>query len=198
LMLSAGTVRAAVAADATEARKELLAGNYKDVVDRLQPIVRDGASDEWVTILVRALLATGRNAEADTIMTDALRRDPSSIVLRWLSRDVAYANDRPTQAAARASEIYELFKNRQWMYREPADTVVFGRTALAIGADPKDVLDRVYSVAQRADPKLRDVYLARGDLALDKCPTTPTCILAGRGPMRVASARRPRNRLKRR
>ncbi|MCX6950662.1 MAG: peptidase MA family metallohydrolase, partial [Verrucomicrobia bacterium] len=46
--------------------------------------------------------------------------------------------------------------------------VVFGRAALLSGADPKAVLEKVYAVAQKADPKLRDVYLARGELALEK------------------------------
>jgi tetratricopeptide (TPR) repeat protein len=37
-----------------------------------------------------------------------------------------------------------------------------------MGVDPKNVLDAVYATAQKNNPKLRDVYLARGELALEK------------------------------
>src|SRR5438132_891073 len=37
-----------------------------------------------------------------------------------------------------------------------------------LGMDPKDILEKVFGTAQKSDPKLRDVYLARGDLAMDK------------------------------
>src|SRR5207248_671892 len=34
--------------------------------------------------------------------------------------------------------------------------------------DPKTVLDKVLATAKKSDPKLRDVYLAAGELALEK------------------------------
>jgi len=43
-----------------------------------------------------------------------------------------------------------------------------GRAALGRGADPKLVLDRLYEPAKVLDRKLRDPYLAMGELALDK------------------------------
>jgi tetratricopeptide (TPR) repeat protein len=46
--------------------------------------------------------------------------------------------------------------------------VVFGKAALLKGADPKKVLDTLFDVARKAEPTLREVYLAIGDLALDK------------------------------
>src|SRR4051812_39712767 len=61
-----------------------------------------------------------------------------------------------------------MVQARAYMYRNPADMVIYGRMALALGADPKDVLEKLYAAAQKADPKLRDVYLARGELALEK------------------------------
>src|SRR6185295_5468037 len=48
------------------------------------------------------------------------------------------------------------------------DLVVFGRAALQLNADPKDVLEKVFGTAQKAEPKLREIYLARGELALEK------------------------------
>ena len=40
--------------------------------------------------------------------------------------------------------------------------------ALLLGADPKMVLDRLFEPVKKAAPDLRDIYLATGQLALDK------------------------------
>jgi tetratricopeptide (TPR) repeat protein len=158
--------RAATPADADEAFRR---GEYERVISDATKGVREapGQSD-WPLLLVRALLTVGRNAEADAAMKQALAHDSSSIRLRWLARDVARANNRPEEATTRVSEIRRLVAMRPWNYRDPRDMVIFGRAALLLGADPKEVLDRVYRTAQTAAPKLRDVYLARGELALDK------------------------------
>jgi tetratricopeptide (TPR) repeat protein len=159
----------AAAPDAADVQRELLAGNYAFVIERATAALRDpSAGNEWIPLLVQAQLAVGRYSAAGTTMAEALERDPASIRLRWLARDVALANGRPEDAANFVDQIRRYFSSRQWMYRAPADLVVFGRAALLFGADPKEVLDKVFATAQKADPKLRDVYLARGELALDK------------------------------
>lgn len=157
------------AAEPAEVRKEFLAGNYSFALTESETGLRSSPGNiDWQLLRVEVLLATGRYAEADAAMAVALGSDPANIRLRWLSRDVAFVNGRPEEAAKRADEVYRFFSGRQWMYRQPADLVVFGRAALLLGADPKDILDKVYAVAQKAEPKLRDVYLARGELALGK------------------------------
>ncbi len=157
------------AADVGEVRRKFMAGEYEYALKESEIGFRETpASFDWQMLRVEVLLATGRYGEADSTMKEALNSDPSSIRLRWLSRSVATANGRPEEAARRLEEIQRLVTGRLWMYRNPADLVIFGRMALALGNDPKDVLDRVYGVAQKADPKLRDVYLARGELALEK------------------------------
>ncbi len=167
--LAWGGALALRAADAADAQHDLLAGNYTDVIDHAKAALQDPAAPtEWSPLLVKALLAVGRNADASTAMTEALRRDPASIQLRWLARDVDYANDHPEAAVQRVDEIRRLVEMRQWMYRTPADLVIFGRVALLLGADPKDVLEKLYGTALKSDPKLREGYLARGELALDK------------------------------
>ncbi|MBI5767549.1 MAG: tetratricopeptide repeat protein [Verrucomicrobia bacterium] len=158
------------AADVASVRKSLLKGDYAEVIQVAGPAVASGAADaEWHRLLIEAQLATGKYAEAATAMAVALAQDNASLQLRWLSREVAFANGRPEEAAQRVEEIYRLFRARSYnSARSPADIVVFGRTAVLMGSDPKDVLEKVYAVAQKADPKLRDVYLARGELALSK------------------------------
>ncbi len=159
------------AAEIAEAQRDLLAGKYDAVAKSAREQLRaqpDAPATDWSIVLVRALLATGRNGEADRTMTEALARDPRSIRLKWLARDVALANGRPEDAALRHDEILKAVRMSPWIYRGPADLVVFGRAALLAGADPKDVLEKVFGTAQKAEPKLRDVYLARGELALQK------------------------------
>ena len=51
---------------------------------------------------------------------------------------------------------------------DPPNIVALGRAALLLGADPKTVLERLFNPAQKADPDLRAVWLAKGELALDK------------------------------
>jgi tetratricopeptide (TPR) repeat protein len=157
------------AAEPAQVQRGLLAGNYAAVIKQARGELRDApANSEWSILLVQALLATGRYGEADAAMKDALTRNPRSIRLRWLSREVAFANGRPEEAAQRVDEVRVAVRDSSFQYHAPADLVVFGRAALLLGADPKDVLEKVYATAQKADPKLRDVYLARGELALEK------------------------------
>jgi tetratricopeptide (TPR) repeat protein len=157
------------AAEPAEVQRALLDGNYSAVIKQATGELRDApANTEWSLLLVQALLTVGRNAEADRVMKDALSRDARSIRLRWLAREVAFANGRPQEAAERVDEIRRAMRDSPWLYRAPADIVVFGRAALLLGADPKDVLEKLFAMAQKADPKLRDTYLARGELALEK------------------------------
>ncbi len=165
----AGSTLVGFGAEPAEVQRGLLAGNYAAVIKQVQGELRDNpGSTEWSLLLVRALLTVGRIGEADAVMKEALARDSRSIRLRWLARDVALANGRTEEAAQRVDEVRLAVRDSSYQYRSPADLVVFGLAALQLGADPKDVLERLFAVAQRGDPKLRDVYLARGQVALDK------------------------------
>ncbi len=157
------------AAEVAEVQRALLEGSHAIVIKQATAELRDGAGNsDWSMLLARALLQTGKLAEADATVKEAIAKDARSIRLKWLAREVALAAGRAEEAAARVDEIRRAVRDAYWMYRSPADLVVFGRAALAIGADPKEVLEKVFAVAQKADPKLRDVYLARGELALEK------------------------------
>jgi tetratricopeptide (TPR) repeat protein len=157
------------AADPAEVQRGLLAGNYAAVIKQAIGELREAPGNaEWTLLLVRAYLATGKYAEADRAVKEGLAREPRSIRLRWMAREVALANGRTDEAAERTEEVRRAVRDSTWMYRSPADLVVFGRAALVLGADPKEVLDKVFATAQKSDPKLRDVYLARGELALEK------------------------------
>src|SRR5207237_1396086 len=132
------------AAEPAEVQKSLLAGNYSQVIKQATGELRESPGNtDWAMILVQALLTVGKNADADRVMKEALARDPRSIRLRWLARDVAFGNGRPEEAAERVEEIRRAVRDSPWMYRAPADLVIFGRAALELNADPKDVLEKV-------------------------------------------------------
>ncbi len=157
------------AAEPEEVQADFLAGKHADAIKAAQAGLSDApANGEWSLLLVQSLLAVGRYGEADAAMREALGRDAQSIRLRWLAREVAFANGRPEEAKERLDEIQRLVKSRMWMYGSPAELVVLARVFLELGADPKDVLEKILGQAQKKNPKQRDVYLARGELALDK------------------------------
>ena len=161
-------VRGAVS-EIAEVRQELLNGNYSAAVKAAGLGAKEGPGDEeWHLLYLEALLASGRAEEADRALTEALGRVPQSLRLHWLGREVAFANGQPERAAKLLDNLRQLYSNRPSAYRTPPDLVVFGRAALLLGADPKDVLTKIYAIAQKAAPALRDTYLARGELALEK------------------------------
>ena len=168
-LLAFGGWAALSAAEVTEAQHDLQVGNYADAVKAAAAVLdtTPGNTDASL-LLIQAQLAMGHNVDAYLALAAALNRDNQSIRLRWIARDVAFANGHPEEAAKRVEEIRRLVAANSYNYRSPPDLVVFGRAALALGADPKDVLERVFATAQKGEPKLKDVYQARGDLALAK------------------------------
>ncbi len=158
-------------ADPVEVQKALLAGNYAVVIKQaVGELAESPGHPEWTMILVRAYLTVGRYTDAERVMKETLAREPRSVRLRWLAREVALANGQAGEAGQRLEEVSRAMSDRsvRYYYQSPADLVVFGRAALLLGVDPKDVLDKVYATAQKSEPKLRDVYLARAELALEK------------------------------
>src|SRR2546427_5830005 len=92
-----------------------------------------------------------------------------SLRLRWQAREVFQSNGETDAANQLIDEIIQGGSSRPWAYRDDAGSlVILGRALLLRGLDPKRVLDTVFENARKAEPKLRDIYLASGQLALDK------------------------------
>ncbi|MBI3852419.1 MAG: tetratricopeptide repeat protein [Verrucomicrobia bacterium] len=167
LLIQAAT--AAAAADVEEARQQFLSGNYDKCIALAGKAIKNGEDDEdWHILLSQALLTTGQYPRALAAITNALAQQRQSIRLRWQARDVFLHNGQPDAAAQLLEEIVQRFSSYQGSYRDAASLVVLGKAALLGGADPKRVLDKILETARKADPKLRDVYLASGELALEK------------------------------
>ncbi len=159
----------ATGADLKEAQQEFLSGNFRQCIALAEQGLRGRQdTDDWQLLRSQALLATGQYPQALTAITNALARDPQNIRLRWQAREVFRSNGQTNAAARVADEIVELVTRNPRQYQDAPSLVIVGQAVLLAGADPKRVLESLYDAAKKADPKLRDVYLAGGNLALEK------------------------------
>lgn len=164
LLLS--SVSGAPSIEATQ--KQFLSGDYETVASVAEKAMAKEREEEWRSLLMRAQLALGRYPDALITATNALKRYPWSLRIRLNAYEALQANGQGAAAAEVLDEMNELAGNRAWAYRDPENEVAVGTTAVLLGADPKLVLDNFYEPAKRKNPKLRDPYLAAGQLALDK------------------------------
>jgi len=151
------------------AQQQFDAGDYAGCARSLEAELKDGAGgEERYLLLSRALLAMGQFPDALKEITRALSEESQSVRLRWQAREVFLCNGQTTRAAQMVEDIVRRVAGDPSEFRDAPSLVVFGRAALAKNADPKRVLDQLFETARKADPKSRDVYLASGELALDK------------------------------
>src|SRR5262245_37825180 len=93
-------------ADLKEAQEQLLAGDYAGCIASARAAIHDDErSEEWQLVLGRALLATGRYSEAESVLTNAVAQDSSSIRLRWLAREALESNGHTEGAADMVQQI---------------------------------------------------------------------------------------------
>lgn len=152
-----------------ETKAAFLAGQYSTCEKNAETALENyGNKEEWQLVLIRSLMAQGKYPKALGITTNALSRNSWSVRLRWLAREVFLANGDTANASRMVDVIIDTVSAQPRAYREPQDLVAFGQAALLKGADPKRVLDTVYESARKANPKLREVYLAAGELALSR------------------------------
>jgi tetratricopeptide (TPR) repeat protein len=163
------TATAQAAHDLEQTQRQYQQGRYRECIAAAQAAIADREfQEDWRTVLVQAYLATGQYTNALQAVTDALERYGNSIRMQFLARTVYLYNNRPDQAQSALRRIGSLASNRMWAYRDPASLVALGQAALLLGADARRVLEQFFDQAKRQDPNLRDVYLASGQLALEK------------------------------
>lgn len=158
---------AANGAELDEAQKNFQSGNYtQSAAAAWEELADSPRSEDWNALLTESLLALGRYAEAQTAVSNILDRGYASPRSRWLARETFLSNGRKEDAEEQVNQII-----RSASYGRVGDAeslVAVGRAALLKRVDPKLVLDRMFSAAKKLNSKSRDVYLAIGELALDK------------------------------
>lgn len=158
---------AAQGADLEEAQNLFQSGNYTQSVAVATEGLRERPySEGWQVLLTQSLLTLGRNTEAQVVVSNALSQSEPSLRLCWLAREVYLRNGRKPDADQMVERIIRSAINGR--VNDAGSLVALGRAALLKRGDPKLVLDRMFSVAKRADPNSREVYLAIGELALEK------------------------------
>ena len=155
--------------DLQEVQARFLSGDYSNCISAArQALTKRDADEDWSLLLCQALLTTGQYPEARSAITNALATHRQSIRLFWQAREAFLANGQVELAKQMLENIGRAVWRRPSDFSDANELVISGRTALLMGVDPKRVLDRVFDAAKKIDPKLRDVYLASGDLAIEK------------------------------
>jgi len=158
------------AADLAGAREQFISGQYTNCAALCQQAIASSEyEEEWRVLLVKSLAAAGQYEQAGGVLSNALERYSWSLPLRLLAHEVLPYAGETNRAAEVLREIESLVVSRlDRGVRDAASIVLMGKAILLLGADPRKVLDNYYEPARKVNPESRDVYLAMGDLALDK------------------------------
>jgi tetratricopeptide (TPR) repeat protein len=169
-LLIVGSFFTAQAAQLDSAREHFIAGRYSKCIAECKEAIADFEyQEEWRSLLVRSLAATGQYAEAGTVLSNALDRYSWSIPLRLLGHEVLPYIGETNRATELLEQIGAIISMRnESRFRDPGSLVALGRAGLLLGADPRRVLDNIFEPARKANPDYRETYLAMGELALGK------------------------------
>ncbi len=155
--------------DAVKLRDGLRRGDYDAVIkSAAESIEKRVFGEEWYLIKAEAETAVGRYAAAVETLQAGLQRYNWSVRLRQSGIVPARLSGQPDLATTWIKEIETQATQAPWRYTDPESLVAIGRAAILSGIDAKAVLDKIYDRAKQQNPKLRDVWLAMGELALDK------------------------------
>jgi tetratricopeptide (TPR) repeat protein len=157
------------AAELKAAQAALIGGRYEEAQNLAREEVnKDSSEEEWQLILIQSLLAVGKYEEARDSAEAALKALSRSVRICLVAREAFLQVGKSDRAQAMLEEINSLAGMRMWAYQDPPNLIALGRAAILLGADPRRVLELFFDRAKRGDPNLREVYLASGQLALDK------------------------------
>src|SRR5687767_5451844 len=159
----------AQAADLAATTQLFRSGKYVECVQSAEKaIAENDFSENYRLLKLRAEMELGRYAEALKTLDEGLKRFPYSLQLRWLGREVCQFNRQPERSEKLDVEITQMIQQAPWRYSDAVNQVVMGKFYLSQGIDPKKVLDNVYNAVKKRQPTYVDVFLASGELALEK------------------------------
>lgn len=157
------------AADFVEATAMFREGKYAECVAATAEITQQNEYHEPAWLLkIRSEMTLGRHADAAKSLDAALAKLTGSVQLRTLGREVCLHTQQSERAEKFDAEIMTLLQQSAWKYSDLANQLAVGRWMLGQGVDPKQVLTKIYNELKRRQPSNVDVWLAIGDLALEK------------------------------
>ena len=159
----------AQAADYLQTSALFRTGKYAECIESAaQAIPQDEINENFRLLKIKAELELGRYADALQSLDAALERLPTSIGLRWIGRDVCRFNNQPARVKQFEGEIGLLVRQWPHRYSDSINRIIVGRFLISQGIDPKRVLDAIYNEVKKQNPNLATVWIASGDLALEK------------------------------
>jgi tetratricopeptide (TPR) repeat protein len=165
-LASSSTARAA---DYVQIAGLFRTGQYAECAEAAaKGIAADEFNENIRLIKIRAEMEQGKYADALATLDAALLRLPTTIQLRWLGREVCRFNNQLERVNKLEDEIGRLVRQAPARYSDSVNRIIVGRFLLGQAIDPKRVLDAIYNEVKKQQPNLALVWLASGDLALDK------------------------------
>ena len=164
-----GTAPSGSCAEIDDVRPLFIKGEYAKCIKACQEAIAEREPEEaWRLLLAESLMAVGRYTNAHAVVQTNLSRFPWSVQLRLLAHEVFRRNGQAAEAAGALDEVNRLGGYRMWAYQDTANLVTMGKAAILLGADPRRVLEQFFDQAKKRDATNRAIYLASGQLALDK------------------------------
>ncbi len=144
-------------------------GQYWESLAASNVAIKQGIyGKEWPILKIRSLLALGKYDEAALEAEPLATRYRISITVLWLTYQTYRQAGEPEKAAEILGRVNQVAGWYTISFWSAEDLVCLGNTALALGADPRQVLETFYDQAKKKDPDSRAAYLATGELALAK------------------------------
>jgi tetratricopeptide (TPR) repeat protein len=149
-------------------RKQCQQGRYDECIEAAQQALAGGAwTEDWHLLLIKALEATGRYEKAAAAAEGLESRYSDSLrTLLTLHRVRRATGDK--RAAETLARMRALLNSPGARLVRAEELVTAGRVALLLGDEPRAVLQTYFDPAVKKDPNAHDVYVAAGELALDK------------------------------
>lgn len=152
-----------------DAQKRFRQGDYEGALAAAEKGTTDDIfNEEWWRLRAESLMQLGRYEEARAQLARALSYNPTGVRLRLLAREAARFTNREDEAKNQLQSVTTLITSRRTGATPPEYLAALGEAALAIGAEPKLVLENFLRPAIRGNPPQRDAVRAAGQLALDK------------------------------
>jgi len=153
----------------SECQEYFRTGAYEDCLNATTEAIESRSyGEEWPLLKARCELVTGKYGQAVETVAAGLERYSWSVRLLMLQHECALATGNEELADASLTEIERLVQTASWRYTDADDLVALGHAAVALGVDPRDVLEGFFDRARRNFKTRADGFIAAGRLAIQK------------------------------